>query len=96
LKVRYKGEMHITWLCSDLFTSNDSHFSNINRKSCKIIFAVLVEGGISFLFATLTLSKTRRYWDGVCAILLRLYTSAEHLKRVYTSPGPFLEIYYFR
>ncbi len=25
---------------------------------------------------------------GVCAILLRLYTSTERLKRVYTSPGP--------
>jgi hypothetical protein len=27
---------------------------------------------------------------GVCAILLRLYTSTEHLKRAYTSPRPFL------
>jgi hypothetical protein len=32
---------------------------------------------------------------GVCAILLRLYTSTERLKRVYTSPGPLLEIDYF-
>jgi hypothetical protein len=31
----------------------------------------------------------------VCTILLRLYTSTEHLKRVYTSPGPFMEIFYF-
>jgi hypothetical protein len=29
---------------------------------------------------------------GVCAILLQLYTSMECLKRLYTSPGPFLEI----
>jgi hypothetical protein len=36
------------------------------------------------------------YPNGVCAILLRLYTSTEHLKRVYTSPGPLLEIYYFK
>ncbi len=28
--------------------------------------------------------------DGVCAILLRLYTSMERLKRVYTSPEPIL------
>jgi hypothetical protein len=34
--------------------------------------------------------------DGVCAILIQLYTSAEGLKRVYTCPGPILEIYYFR
>jgi hypothetical protein len=32
---------------------------------------------------------------GVCAILLRLYTSTERLKSVYTSPGPLLEIDYF-
>jgi hypothetical protein len=32
---------------------------------------------------------------GVCAILLRLYTSTERLKRVYTSPGPLLEKDYF-
>jgi hypothetical protein len=32
---------------------------------------------------------------GVCAILLRVYTSTERLKRVYTSPGPLLEICYF-
>ncbi len=32
---------------------------------------------------------------GVCAILLRLYTSTERLKRVCTSPGPPLKIYYF-
>jgi hypothetical protein len=32
---------------------------------------------------------------GVCAIFLRLYTSTERLKRVYTSPGPLLEIDYF-
>jgi hypothetical protein len=31
----------------------------------------------------------------VCAILLWLYTSTEHLKRVYTSKGPLLEIDYF-
>jgi hypothetical protein len=30
---------------------------------------------------------------GVCAILLRLYTSTECLKRIYTSPGPNLQIY---
>ncbi len=35
------------------------------------------------------------YLNGVCAILLRLYTSTEGLKRVYTSPGPLLEIDYF-
>ncbi len=34
--------------------------------------------------------------NGVCAILLRLYTSTECLKRFYTSPGPILEIYYFK
>jgi hypothetical protein len=28
-------------------------------------------------------------------LLLRLYTSTERLKRVYTSPGPLLEIDYF-
>jgi hypothetical protein len=27
------------------------------------------------------------YAGGVCAILIQLYTSTEHLKRVYTSPG---------
>jgi hypothetical protein len=32
---------------------------------------------------------------GVCAILLRLYTSTEHLKRVYASLGPLLKICYF-
>jgi hypothetical protein len=32
---------------------------------------------------------------GVCAILLRLFTSMERLKRVYISPGTLLEIYYF-
>jgi hypothetical protein len=31
---------------------------------------------------------------GVCAILLRLYTSTERLKRLYTSPGSLLEIFY--
>jgi hypothetical protein len=31
---------------------------------------------------------------GVCGTLLRLYTSTEHLKRVYTCPGPLLEICY--
>jgi hypothetical protein len=30
--------------------------------------------------------------NGVCAILLRLYSSTECLKRVHTSPGPLLEI----
>jgi hypothetical protein len=33
---------------------------------------------------------------GLCAILLRFYTSTERLKRVYTSPGTLLEIDYFR
>ncbi len=33
--------------------------------------------------------------EGVCAILLWLYTSTECLKRVYTSPGQLLEIDYF-
>jgi hypothetical protein len=33
------------------------------------------------------------YNSGVCVILLRLYTSTEHPKRVYTSPGPFIEIF---
>jgi hypothetical protein len=32
---------------------------------------------------------------GVCAILLRLYTSTERLKRVYRSPEPLLDIDYF-
>jgi hypothetical protein len=32
---------------------------------------------------------------GVCAILLRLHTSTERLKRVYTSPGSLLKIDYF-
>jgi hypothetical protein len=32
----------------------------------------------------------------VCAILLQLYTSTEHLKRIYTNTGPILEICYFR
>jgi hypothetical protein len=32
---------------------------------------------------------------GVCAILLRLYTSTERLKRFYTSPGPLPEKDYF-
>jgi hypothetical protein len=34
--------------------------------------------------------------EGVCAILLRLYTSMELLKRIYTSPGPLLEVDYFK
>ncbi len=34
--------------------------------------------------------------SGVCAILLRLYTSAERLKRLYTSPGSLLEICYLK
>jgi hypothetical protein len=33
---------------------------------------------------------------GVCTILPQLYTSTERLKRVYTSPGPLLEIDYFK
>ncbi len=33
---------------------------------------------------------------GVCAILLRLYTSTERLKRLYTSPGSLLKICYLR
>ncbi len=42
-----------------------------------------------------------RLWKGmpfhwVCAILLRLYTSTERIKRLYTSPGSLLEIFYFR
>jgi hypothetical protein len=39
----------------------------------------------------------RRTWglNGVCAIVLRLYTSTEHLKRVYTSPELFMEMFYF-
>ncbi len=36
------------------------------------------------------------YYFGVCAILLRLYTSTERLKRAYTSPRPFLGTCYFR
>jgi hypothetical protein len=34
--------------------------------------------------------------EGVCAILLRLYTSTEHLKRIYTSPQPIFELTYFK
>jgi hypothetical protein len=40
--------------------------------------------------------NVKRQWNGVCAILLRLFTSTERLKRVYKSPGPFLEIFCLR
>jgi hypothetical protein len=33
---------------------------------------------------------------GVCAILLRLYTSTEHIKRMYTSPQPIFELTYLK
>jgi hypothetical protein len=55
--------------------------SNIN-KSINIILA---------FFCSWTSTEN----PGVCAILLRLCTSTEHLKRVYTSPGPFMKICYF-
>jgi hypothetical protein len=35
-------------------------------------------------------------WGGVRAILLQLYISVEHLKRMYTSPQPIFELTYFK
>jgi hypothetical protein len=35
-------------------------------------------------------------WRGVCAILLRLYTSVKHPETVYTSQGHLFEICYFK
>jgi hypothetical protein len=46
---------------------------------------------IRFLLVNRLASYTK---IGVCAILLRLYTSTEHLKRVYRSPEPLMEIDY--
>jgi hypothetical protein len=40
--------------------------------------------------------QSKKPLQGVCALLLRLYTSTELLKRLYTSPESLLEICYFR
>jgi hypothetical protein len=50
--------------------------------------------------AKIVISPTQRtfynaFHRGMCHTL-RLYTSMERLKRLYTSPGSLLEIYYFR